>query len=134
MYSQAVKCLPDNEVIWNDYGVSFFRLKQYKKAKEALNKAIVLISKYALAYRNLAVIAWQGKDDPAGRDMAEKAASLDPSDENLRYAAHAYIILSGRQTGEEKKKSLRMAAEYYRRIKNISEASQHNLSIIENSL
>ena len=134
MYSRAVRCLPDNEVIWNDYGVSFFRLKQYKKAKEALNKAIALNSKYALAYRNLAVIAWQGKDDSAGRDMAEKAASLDPSDENLRYAAHAYIILSGHQTGEEKKKSLRMAAEYYRRIKNISEASQHNLSIIENSL
>jgi len=134
MYSQAVKCLPDNEVIWNDYGVSFFRLQQYKKAKEALNKAIVLNSKYALAYRNLAVIYWQEKDDSTGRDMAEKAASLDTSDENLHYAAHAYIVLSRHQAGKEKKKSLRRTAEYYRKIKNTSEASRHNLNIIKSSL
>ncbi|NOX33081.1 MAG: PASTA domain-containing protein [Deltaproteobacteria bacterium] len=131
LYAKALHCLPDNEVIWNDYGVSCYKLKDNKTARTALKKAIELNKNYALPYRNLAVIAWQGNDDDQGRKMAVKASSLNPIDENLRYAAHAYIVLAEKQKGEEKRKLLKKAAEYYKEMKNIPKASRGNLDKIE---
>ena len=134
LYTEALHCLPDNEVIWNDYGVSCFRLKENEAAGNAFRKAIGLNQNYALPYRNLAVIAWQEKDDDQGQKMAVKAAELDPIDENLRYAAHAYIILAEKQKGKEQQKLFGKAAEYYKKMKHISKASRENLDKIETFL
>ena len=131
LYEKALQCLPENEVIWNDYGVSCYKLKENETAIKALKKAVELNKNYALAYRNLAVIAWQENDDERGRDMAVKAAGLDPIDENIRYAAHAYIILAEKQKGTEKRVLFEKAAQYYKKMKTIPRASQENLDKLE---
>ena len=134
LYLQALQCSPDNAVIWNDYAVSCYQLKEINEAERALNKALALNRDYALAYRNLAFVNWGKGLNEKGAQMASKAADLDPSDENLRYAAHAYILLSDGKDMKNKKESLKTAAQYYREMKNINDTSKKNLEKIEKFL
>ncbi len=134
LYQQALQCRPENAVIWNDYAVSCYHLKETAEAEKALNKAVELNKDYALAYRNLALIQWEKGDNGKGVNFALKAVELDASDENLRYAAHAYILLADGQDMPEKRQSLENAAKYYRKMKKIPDASKENLEKIEQLL
>lgn len=134
LFIQALQCTSDNAVIWNDYAVSCYQLKEIDEAEKALNKAIELKKDYALPYRNMAFLYWGKGKNEKGVQMVLKAVELDPSDENLRYAAHAYILLSDNQAMQEKKESLKTATQFYQNMKNISESSKENLEKIEQFL
>ncbi len=56
--------------------------------------------------------------------------NLIPIDENIRFAAHAYIILAAKQKGTEKRTLLETAGQYYKKMNAISKESQENLDKI----
>lgn len=134
LYRKALDCLPNHPVIWNDFGATNYRLNDINVADSAFTKAIELNAKYALPWRNLAVISWNNENWQKGVERATKAAGLRHSDENLRYAAHAYIKLAVSKTGEERFRLLEQAAVYYRKMKELSESSRNNLAKIEKML
>ncbi len=134
LYRKALDCLPNHPVVWNDFGATSYKLGNIDAADSAFTKAIELDAEYALPWRNLAVISWDNENWQKGLQRASKAAGLRHSDENLRYAAYAYIKAAISKKGKEKLKLLRQAGVYYKKMKDLSGSSKKNLRKIENIL
>ncbi|MGM0600930.1 MAG: PASTA domain-containing protein [Candidatus Rifleibacteriota bacterium] len=121
LYRICLDCMPDNAVLWNDYGANSYKLGNLTAAETGFNTAIELDSSYALPWRNLAVMAWDNENMQIGLKRAEKAADLQASDENLRYAAHGCVLAAKGQKGHKKIRLYRKALKYYKKLKKTSE-------------
>ena len=106
LYHQAAGLIPKVAAVWNDLGASEFGLGHLDASVKAFNKAVALKPDYALAWRNIGLLAGKQSDYAKSVQYSEKAARLDPSAENLRYAGHACLLAGAAQKDPVAKKRL----------------------------
>jgi len=103
LYHQAAELIPRVAAIWNDLGASEFNLGHLDACAKAFNKAVALKPDYALAWRNLGVLARKKADHAKSVEYSEKATRLAPTAENLRYAGYACLLAGAAEKGSDRK-------------------------------
>jgi len=103
LYHQAAELIPQVAAIWNDLGASEFNLGHLDACAKAFNKAVILEPDYALAWRNLGVLARKKADHAKSVEYSEKAAKLASTAENLRYAGYACLLAGAAEKGSDRK-------------------------------
>jgi len=106
LYRDASRVIPEVAAVWNDLGACYFNLDRLDDCQQAFNKAVVLKPHYALAWRNLGVLARKKADHAKSVEYSEKAARFDPSAKNLAYAGYAYLLAGAAQKDEQRKRQL----------------------------
>jgi len=103
LYQQAAELIPQVAAVWNDLGASEFNLGHLDACAKAFNKAVILEPDYALAWRNLGVLARKKADHAKSVEYSEKATRLAPTAENLRYAGYACLLAGAAENGSDRK-------------------------------
>jgi hypothetical protein len=115
LYEQAAVLLPSCAALWNDFGSSCFRLGSLTDAEAHFRRAVEIDPGYALAMRNLGVVARQMGDLAGYVEWTGKARAADPSAENLSFHGHALLLVGRAESDRERRRDLLVrAAEAFR--------------------
>lgn len=106
LYHEAARLIPECAALWNDLGACEFNLGHHDASSEDFNKAVLLKPDYALAWRNLGVLARKKGDHVKSMAYSEKAAVLDASAKNLRYAGYACLVAGSVEKNQNLKNQL----------------------------
>ncbi|MBD3295877.1 MAG: tetratricopeptide repeat protein [Candidatus Omnitrophica bacterium] len=134
LYRQALDGMPENHVVWNHLGAVNYKLGELNAAESAYTKALELQPDHAPAWRNLSMISLYNRNWRKAAERASRAAGLEHSTDNLRYAGYTYMMAGKAERGEKRLDMYRQAAVYYRRIEDPSGATRMNLEKLEKKL
>lgn len=131
-FQDMIKRFPENAKCYSKLGACFACQKKFKQAKEYIEKAIDLNSKFPESYNNLGNIFLEEKNYKKAVELYEKAIDLNPD----YAAAHSNLGLAYKKLNQYDKavRSFKKAAEIDRKtptvkVKEIMNKSKFKINI-----